>query len=85
MHSHLVACHVVEEALDHLHYMRKDAAQAVRKAVLSAVANLGNIEDNRTRLIKFQFDSVKVSAIKVTMTATYGSENVKLFEVRAYS
>jgi large subunit ribosomal protein L22 len=43
----LVRGKIVEEALDHLHYMRKDAAQAVRKAVLSAVANLGNIEEGQ--------------------------------------
>ncbi len=43
----LVRGKVVEEALNHLHYMRKDAAQVVRKAILSAVANLGNLEEGQ--------------------------------------
>ena len=33
----LVRGKIVEEALDQLHYMRKDAAITVRKAILSAV------------------------------------------------
>jgi large subunit ribosomal protein L22 len=43
----LVRGKIVEEALDQLHYMRKDAAITVRKAILSAVANLGNIEEGQ--------------------------------------
>lgn len=43
----LVRGKIVEEALDHLHYMRKDAAITVRKAILSAVANLGNLEEGQ--------------------------------------
>ncbi|SDR70002.1 FAD dependent oxidoreductase [Polaribacter sp. KT25b] len=46
---------------------------------------LGNIENNKTRLIKFKFNEVKVTAIKVIMTETYGAQNVKLFEVRCYA
>ena len=43
----LVRGKVVEEALDHLHYMRKDAARTIRKTILSAVANLGNLEEGQ--------------------------------------
>lgn len=43
----LVKGKIVEDALDQLHYMRKDAAIAIRKAILSAVANLGNIEEGQ--------------------------------------
>ncbi|MGB5668765.1 MAG: FAD-dependent oxidoreductase [Maribacter sp.] len=46
--------------------------------------NLGTIESNRTRLIKFKFDSTKITAIKLKMTETYGAAHVKLFEIRCY-
>ena len=46
--------------------------------------NLGTIKNNRTRLIKLKFESIKVTAIKVKMTETYGASNAKLFEIRCY-
>ena len=47
--------------------------------------SLGKIDHNRTRLIKFNFNATKVTAIRVKMTETYGAENVKLFEIRCYA
>ena len=47
--------------------------------------DLGSIKENRTRLIKFRFDSTNVTAIKVKMKETYGAENVRLFEIRCYA
>ncbi|MDO6761207.1 FAD-dependent oxidoreductase [Tamlana sp. 2_MG-2023] len=47
--------------------------------------NLGHIDNNRTRLIKFNFESKSVTAIRIKMTETYGAESVKLFEVRCYA
>ncbi|GAA4238838.1 hypothetical protein GCM10022291_30830 [Postechiella marina] len=46
---------------------------------------LGIITDNRTRLIKFNFNTIKTTAIRINMTETYGMKNVKLFEVRCYA
>ncbi|WP_139957390.1 FAD-dependent oxidoreductase [Flavicella sediminum] len=46
---------------------------------------LGSLENNRTRLIKFNFEQVKTTAIRFNMTETYGHENAKLFEIRCYS
>ncbi|MDG1803549.1 FAD-dependent oxidoreductase [Flavicella sp.] len=43
------------------------------------------ILNNRTRLIKFNFESTKVSAIRVNMSETYGAETAKLFEIRCYA
>jgi large subunit ribosomal protein L22 len=43
----LIRGKVVEQALDHLNYIRKDAALTVRKTILSAVANLGNLEEGQ--------------------------------------
>lgn len=43
---------------------------------------IGTLSDNRTRLIRFQFDPIVASAIRIRPTETYGAENVKLFEVR---
>ena len=81
--------------------MRKDSrndklyANGVPKEMVKAVRiqgrvngtwkDLGAIELNKTRLIKFQFLSTKVTAIKITITETYGAKDVKLFEVRCYA
>lgn len=46
---------------------------------------LGKKEKNITRLIKFHFNQVKTTAIRINMDETYGSENVKLFELRCYA
>ena len=46
--------------------------------------SLGLIENNRTRLIKCQFETLSTTAIKVEMTETYGANTVKLFELRCY-
>ncbi|XMO85890.1 FAD-dependent oxidoreductase [Algibacter sp. AS12] len=81
--------------------MRKDSrnddlyGNAIPKEMLKALTlqgrvngqwvDLGKVEENRTRLIKFNFKSIKVSAVKINMTETYGAKNVKLFEVRCYA
>lgn len=46
---------------------------------------LGKKEKNITRLIKFHFNEVKTTAIRISMKETYGAENVKLFEIRCYT
>lgn len=46
---------------------------------------LGEIRANKTRLIKFKFDTINATAIRIKMTETYGAKNVKLFEVRCYA
>lgn len=46
---------------------------------------IGAQNNNRTRLIKFSFNSVKTTAIRITLKETYGAKNAKLFEVRCYS
>ncbi|KMT64445.1 FAD-dependent oxidoreductase [Catenovulum maritimum] len=43
------------------------------------------IKENRTRLIKFNFDSIKTTAVRIRVDETYGDPRVKLFEIRAYS
>ncbi|TXG34673.1 FAD-dependent oxidoreductase [Seonamhaeicola maritimus] len=45
----------------------------------------GKIEDNQRRLLKFNFDRVSTKGFKLILHETYGAENVKLFEVRAYN
>lgn len=45
---------------------------------------VGLTEDNRRRLIKFDFDPIKTTAIRITMKETYGAKTAKLFEVRCY-
>ncbi|MBK1876969.1 FAD-dependent oxidoreductase [Pelagicoccus mobilis] len=45
---------------------------------------LAEIEENTTRLIKFKFESVRTSTIRINLKDTYGSPKVKLFEIRCY-
>jgi hypothetical protein len=81
--------------------MRKDSkndelyGNSVPKEMLKALSvqgrvngtwiDLGNITKNRTRLIKFNFEAIKTTAVRIIMTETYGAPNVKLFEVRCYA
>ncbi len=45
---------------------------------------LGEIENNRTRLIKFDFKTTAVSGLCIHAKETYGAKSVKLFELRCY-
>ncbi|MEQ9289098.1 MAG: FAD-dependent oxidoreductase [Cyclobacteriaceae bacterium] len=47
--------------------------------------SLGKKEENKRRLIKFDFDPVQLTAIRVTVKETYGAENGRLYEVRCYA
>ncbi|MBT4500157.1 MAG: FAD-dependent oxidoreductase [Gemmatimonadetes bacterium] len=46
---------------------------------------VGARDENRTRLIKFRFDQVQATAIRIRMMETYGVDTARLFEVRCYS
>ncbi|WPR73369.1 FAD-dependent oxidoreductase [Algoriphagus sp. NG3] len=46
--------------------------------------SLGKIDKNRTRLIRFAFDLIETTAIRIQLNSTYGDDKVKLFEVRCY-
>ncbi len=45
---------------------------------------LGELTDNKRRLIKFAFDPVRATAIRINLDETYGEKNARLYEVRAY-
>ncbi|MDZ8117057.1 FAD-dependent oxidoreductase [Pontiella agarivorans] len=46
--------------------------------------SVGSNDDNRKRLIKFNFDPIRTSGIRINLKETYGAVNAKLFEVRCY-
>lgn len=46
---------------------------------------VGSNDDNRRRLIKFDFDQVRASGVRINLKETYGAKNAKLFEVRCYA
>lgn len=48
-------------------------------------ATVAKIDKNRTRLIKFNIDTVRTTAIRLRVLETYGKPNARLFEVRCYS
>lgn len=43
------------------------------------------INKNQRRLIKFNFDFIRTTAIRLKIKETYGAENAKLFELRCYA
>lgn len=46
---------------------------------------VGENNKNQRRLIKFDFEGVEASAVRIRMKETYGKDYVKLFEVRCYA
>ena len=64
--------------------------ELLKSLVLEARVNgkwikIGAIEKNRTRLIKFHFETIRTTAIRLRLQETYGHAHVKLFEIRCYS
>jgi len=57
---------------------------AVEARVKDKWVSLYSLRNNQRRLIKFQFDSIKTTAIRIQMNETYGHKNAKLFEIRCY-
>ncbi|WP_422359624.1 FAD-dependent oxidoreductase [Reichenbachiella sp.] len=47
--------------------------------------SLGDEDNNRMRLIRFRFDAIETTAIRIRAKKTYGHPNAKLFEVRCYA
>jgi len=45
---------------------------------------LGELKNNKRRLIKFEFPQQRTTAIRINLKETYGATNAKLFEVRCY-
>ncbi|MGY6647535.1 FAD-dependent oxidoreductase [Wenyingzhuangia sp. IMCC45574] len=45
---------------------------------------VGENRSNRRRLIKFNFDTIQTTAIRLNLKETYGVTNIRLYEVRCY-
>jgi len=45
---------------------------------------VGEISKNKRRLVKFRFDTVNTTAIKILLKNTYGEKVARLYEVRCY-
>lgn len=63
--------------------------ELIKKADVEVLVNgswkrVGEVDGNRRRLVKFKFDSVKTTSVRINLRDTYGAPNVKLFEVRCY-
>ena len=50
----------------------------------STWTEVGVKEENITRYLSFRFPETETSAVRIKLKDTYGSENIKLFEVRCY-
>lgn len=57
---------------------------SVEARVEGSWQELGLIDKNKRRLIKFNFDQIETTAIRISVKETYGAKNVKLFELRCY-
>ncbi len=78
------------DSLENDIYTTKVPKEMVKSLVLETRVKgkwkiLGTIEKNRTRLIKFHFDPIETTAIRVNIKETYGHKNAKLFEIRCYA
>lgn len=73
------------------HMIRAAQPETVRDYSIQAQADDGtwktvaSLTDNHQRLCKHQFEAVKTNAIRLLMTATNGSPEARLFEVRCYT
>lgn len=47
--------------------------------------SIGTKRDNMRRLIKFHFDAIRTTAIRISLEETYGADVGRLYEVRCYS
>ncbi|MGJ8639548.1 MAG: FAD-dependent oxidoreductase [Opitutaceae bacterium] len=45
---------------------------------------VGSQNNNRNRLIRFAFETVEVTAVRIHLNETYGAAQAKLFEIRCY-
>lgn len=45
---------------------------------------VATVDDNISRKVKIQFETVKTSAVRVKLQETWGDENVRLYEIRCY-
>ncbi|RPD99098.1 FAD-dependent oxidoreductase [Aureibaculum marinum] len=71
-------------------YSTKVPKELVKALYIEARINgewvkIGEIDKNKTRLIKFNFKTIKTTAIRINLRETYGDKKVKLFEVKCYS
>ncbi len=46
---------------------------------------VASVENNLTRLIRFSFEPLKITAVRLNIKATHGKPTAKVFEIRAYS
>ncbi|RMF91649.1 MAG: FAD-dependent oxidoreductase, partial [Planctomycetota bacterium] len=45
---------------------------------------VGARDENQTRLVRFTFDQVRATAVRIRLKETYGHPHAKLFEIRCY-
>lgn len=70
---------------------RNDVPEEMLKALQLEVRvrgqwqSVGTIAGNRTRLITADFPKQTVTALRVTLTETYGKTSARLYEIRAYT
>jgi len=51
----------------------------------AAWAPLAQVDDNHQRLRRHRFDAVEAAAVRITISATHGAEEARVYEVRCYS
>lgn len=61
--------------------VKKISVELYKNGVWQEVAQVDN---NRRRLIRLPFDTIKSDRVRVNILESYGDQNVKLFEVRCY-
>ena len=78
------------DSLENDVYTTKVPKELLRSLDIEARINgnwvkIGSIDKNKTRLIKFNFETIETTAVRINLKSTYGADHAKLFEVRCYS
>jgi hypothetical protein len=70
--------------------VRGPQPETIRSYVLTAdtpqgVVTLADVTDNYQRLVRHEFDALDASALRLTVRATHGAKDARVFEVRCYA
>jgi len=85
-----VNLHLRKDEKENNEYRRTVPPELLKNLDVEVMVNgiwikVGSLDNNRTRLIRFNFEPQKVTAVRITLKETYGVANGKLFEIRCYS
>lgn len=84
-----VECNIMMRRTPRTHHITEVPPELLKSLTAEARVDgnwveIGSLDNNRTRLIKMDFEKIKTTAMRVRVKETYGHPTAKLFEVRCY-